>query len=840
VVLFVLFAGGAVVWILSPNAPLTAAAWTDPFHHSFHLTGKSDLPEAYAQADCLACHRNVYDIREAAPILYEGRKLFTTVGCIDCHRMDSIAEYEKRKVGPDLRHIDGKLSRGFVQAWLVDPKSFRPSTAMPRILKDDSADSRLQAAAITEYLFANSTPVTNAAAIPAGLTGHYEAGRLLFQGHGLDDAAAVEAGLQPGLKAGLGCLACHTNLNDWNSSQPTTRDITGLVGGRNGEPWIVVDLMNRQKVSRTDAEARYDAMSYNERQTYAMENMSADSPARIDGEPMFAHFGPELSAIGQALLEGRDEDSARAWLFAWLKNPHQYSDYTLMPNLRLSDQEALDLATYLLAQNRGKVDDDLRSQLQAITKKMPAGNAANTDALAALDTKPADAWSSAPPVQSSLSRPQLLDLGAKLISHYGCMNCHEIGGTAQLKQTALDLSDWGDKPLEKLDFSRLPAGQHTRQDWLVQHLTDPHVPALNESVDQPRMPIFHMSQHDAQAIATFVLGNKNSSVDATLRDKALNSQALAIAKGRAITELHNCIGCHQTEINRPTIQQYYQPAWISTYAPPQLRGEGNKVQYDWLRAFLVHVQPLRPMLRVRMPSFSFLTSPDHDEIEGIVAYFHAMSLKESDDLRQWLSDDDRDKLVAWALARGEVSPIDLDPKSSTPSDIEQTYEQLNFKAQFAAALYGDPEGAPPAMPKMTDSDAARGESMMQAMRCLDCHIFTPDAPTANVTGTTDAPGAFASNAKAPNLGLAWKRLQRGWVRAWVQEPDIVMHGTNMPPYFTGLPVFNLDGQTWQKAQNLGAAKSANAEQFGGTVDEQTKLLLDFLYFGGQKGLTVSP
>jgi hypothetical protein len=53
-------------------------------------------------------------------------------------------------------------------------------------------------------------------------------------------------------------------------------------------------------------------------------------------------------------------------------------------------------------------------------------------------------------------------------------------------------------------------------------------------------------------------------------------------------------------------------------------------------------------------------------------------------------------------------------------------------------------------------------------------------------------------------------------------------------------VFNLDGQTWQKAQNLGAAKSANAEQFGGTVDEQTKLLLDFLYFGGQKGLTVSP
>jgi hypothetical protein len=210
-----------------------------------------------------------------------------------------------------------------------------------------------------------------------------------------------------------------------------------------------------------------------------------------------------------------------------------------------------------------------------------------------------------------------------------------------------------------------------------------------------------------------------------------------------------------------------------------------------------------------------------------------MSLKESDNLRQWLSDDNREKLTAWGLARGQVAPIDLDAKYSTPSDIEQTHQQLTFKAQFAAALYGDPEGAPSAVPKMTDANAARGEKMLQEMRCLDCHVFSPAA-------AADTGIASSQSARAPNLGLAWKRLQRGWARAWIQEPDVVIHGTNMPPYFTGLPMFNLDGQTWQKAQRLSPALSAQAEQFGATVGEQTDLLLDFLYSAGQKGRIVNP
>jgi len=37
---------------------------------------------------------------------------------------------EKRKVGPDLRHVGAKLSKEFVADWIMDPTAFRPSTAI--------------------------------------------------------------------------------------------------------------------------------------------------------------------------------------------------------------------------------------------------------------------------------------------------------------------------------------------------------------------------------------------------------------------------------------------------------------------------------------------------------------------------------------------------------------------------------------------------------------------------------------------------------------------------------------------------------------------------------------
>src|SRR6185437_13963854 len=113
------------------------------------------------------------------------------------------------------------------------------------------------------------------------------------------------------------------------------------------------------------------------------------------------------------------------------------------------------------------------------------------------------------------------------------------------------------------------------------------------------------------------------------------------------------------------------------------------------------------------------------------------------------------------------------------------------------------------------------------MQCLKCHVLGDP----NVPGAQKAP-------TAPNLSLASRRLQRRWIRHWVQEPPFIQVGTAMPPFFTGLPVLNEHGQPWPRSQGESAAEIAKAEaKYGNTVDEQTNLLLDFIYAAGVRGFT---
>jgi len=250
-----------------------------------------------------------------------------------------------------------------------------------------------------------------------------------FLGHGLDDAAAAARESSAGAEAGLGCVACHTNLNDWNNEEQV--------------PWIVVDLQKRENLSRLEAERRYAAMSYNERDAYAM----------MMQQPALVHFW-----AGAERDRGADHDGPRFGFGAAVadrmaEDPKQYHATTLMPNLRLTDGEASDLAAYLTAQTRDKADQDLRAS---------AEKAGESELLQILDRKGSDMWGSTGAYQEGMKTTELADQGAKLIVHYGCMNCHEIGGPP-LTQGMLDLSDWGRKPLELLDFSRLDRAHYTRQ-----------------------------------------------------------------------------------------------------------------------------------------------------------------------------------------------------------------------------------------------------------------------------------------------------------------------------------------------------------------------------------------
>ena len=102
-------------------------------------------------------------------------------------------------------------------------------------------------------------------------------------------------------------------------------------------------------------------------------------------------------------------------------------------------------------------------------------------------------------------------------------------------------------------------------------------------------------------------------------------------------------------------------------------------------------------------------------------------------------------------------------------------------------------------------------------QCLSCHVL----------GDPTIEGAN-KNPTAPNLTLTHLRLQRRWVRHWVQDPDIIQKGTSMPPFFTGLPIYATVtpdakaplGQSQPRAQQVPEPQATQIEEkYGKTVQE---------------------
>jgi cytochrome c551/c552 len=951
------------------------------FKDVYHYWDRPMLPPQYLQANCTRCHTDVYDVKDTAPVVFEGRMLFKTMGCVNCHQMDSVTPEFKptnpdrpssderlllangqRKVGTDLRHVTSKLSKEMINTWIWAPKAFRPSTKMPHffMLENNSSDEELrrtrqEARAITEYLSRTATPLPPTHVAPADLKGTVEAGKAVFEN--------------------IGCLGCHTNLNDPTGTKRGNKLVTL------GEQWIVNDLVKNGKLAdrltvalgkapdssalKAEATKIYDAMGYNERQLYALENLGEKGaqsafPKYPDNspKPVFQSHGPELSGIGTKLTAGRTSDEARRWLYDWLKEPRHYSEYTVMPRLRLTDQQAIDLAEYLLSMKRtndapndtwtaGLAAPDseklremtamfLRSRFSAKTAMAKADEDEELNALAADAIKPLNADKDALEVLKketagwSKDERRMVFLGKKLISHYGCMSCHAINGAETLSSPCANLSDWGQKGVDKLDFgyvdhhkvesmpnaqqvkiplvnglcadaSKLahmeaiapgtaqsvevawPHVDHARTSWLTQKLKNTRVYDRGKVLLEPReddpgkpydklkMPTFYLTDHEVDAIVTFVISNRDRLISERLTAATRTEEAQRIAQGRQIVEKYNCVNCHQVEHNVPTVQQWYQRDEMVTEAPPSLRGEGNKIQHSWLFNFLKHVEPLRPLLHsddlgggggrkidIRMPSFPL----EDGEAAAVAAYFASVSNKEAKQLKKTIDplvtyiNDEMDKsddplyaesawpgddwitrpefatakatLTEWGLGHGQVNALQIDPTKNNPVELGRSYRQLLFKARFTQRLYDAPfPFVDSPRPEISEDRFKRGESLFYEMQCLKCHVI----------GDPTVQGA-QKNPTAPNLSLAHRRLQRRWIRHWVQEPPIIQVGTAMPPFLTGLAITSQSGQPWPRSQGAPAEEQKRVESlYGSTPDEQGDLLLDFLYAAGVRNYT---
>jgi mono/diheme cytochrome c family protein len=281
-------------------------------------------------------------------------------------------------------------------------------------------------------------------------------------------------------------------------------------------------------------------------------------------------FAPNLGRIA--------EKTSAAWIYAWLKNPHDFSPQTAMPSLRLTDHEAQALTAFLMTHG----------------KKREFANLA-----------------------SALENPAQIKKGEALVRKYGCFGCHEIEGMDKESRNGVELTTFGSKHVDELSFGNRTQIPETWDQWTFHKLQSPRSYATR-NVEQ-LMPKYHFNFADIQNLVVFLAGLTQGKVPEQYRMPGSEHQAQIVA-GRQIVNYYNCVGCHVIENRGGYIRRLY-PGDEINFAPPILDGEGFKVQPEWLFAFLQEPTPIRPWLKIRMPSFHLTNGDDNT----IVNYFTALS-----------------------------------------------------------------------------------------------------------------------------------------------------------------------------------------------------------------------
>ena len=186
----------------------------------------------------------------------------------------------------------------------------------------------------------------------------------------------------------------------------------------------------------------------------------------------------------------------------------------------------------------------------------------------------------------------------------------------------MELTEEGSKPLHQFDFGHVHDVPHTRQDWMRTKLLRPRIwdhgkEEVKTYGELYRMPDFGMSEPEAEAIVTTLLGFTKESAGAGRR-AGMSARSAAMAEGRKLITRYNCRGCHLLEGQGQAIRTAIEDVGL---LPPNLAAQGARVQSEWLFDYLHDPGEvrLRPWLTVRMPSFGFTDG----QVNTLVGYFSA-------------------------------------------------------------------------------------------------------------------------------------------------------------------------------------------------------------------------
>ncbi|MBF8247928.1 MAG: putative octahem cytochrome c [Bacteroidetes bacterium] len=369
------------------------------------------------------------------------------------------------------------------------------------------------------------------------------------------------------------------------------------------------------------------------------------------------------------------------WMFDWVKNPRHYNGETRMPSLRLTDSEARNIVAYLMT---------LRDSRKLDQPKLDLANA------------------------GKIAR------GDKLIREYGCAGCHAIKGMENEGKVSVELSDFGRKKYEQMDFGNThelaehdtvdyrenPDGtvsvRHSWQGWVYGKFKNSRL-YQTERIAQ-KMPVFSFNDEEIRLVRMFLV-SMTKDVPLPAYQRPFDKRMQDIEAGRRLTLNYNCIQCHMMEDRGGYFLAKFQEA--AQGPPPIPESQGAKVQEQWLHSFLKNPTTIRPWLATRMPTFSLTDN----EISKIQKYFLGTS-KQEFQLRDY-----------------------------TETVIEQKY-------------------------------LAPGKRLFEIYQCAKCH---PSG--GSMEGIT-------ASFLAPDMAKAYTRLKPEWIFEWMKDPSKLQPGTMMPAFFT--------------------------------------------------------
>ncbi len=479
--------------------------------------------------------------------------------------------HDMKKIGPNLKDVREKLNKNWIPIWVHKPTDFRPTTKMPNFRLNDD-----QVKAITAYLW--QTALTDP--LPQQKPGNAAHGKELFETRG--------------------CMACHSMGEGEQVQGGTFAANLTRVGEKANYDYLVRWIHNPRQRTRPYC-------------PYEKKDIGPEDYAKKGLPYVFDEAHSKCPNDGHEL---------------------QIQNMTVMPILRLSEDDARDIATYLIAQKQ----------------KDPASY----------------------PDASFMDDPKLKEAGRGWIRHFGCAGCHEISGFEDEGRIGTELTQEGSKPIERLDFAlltqpaeaggkepitdaqdaaRLPEGPangpwYDHKGFFEHKLAEPNIydkGKVKGETEKLRMPNPHLTKEQVQAITTFLLGSSETSLPDSYQYKPEDARR-DIQEGWWIVKKYNCMGCHQLLPGQATVlmnlPRYQDPDW-KEQLPPKLLTEGARVDPDWLLKFLrnpslsdtdTNRNGVRPYLKVRMPTFNF----SDNELRKLVRFFQAAQQQPMPYIRQQL------------------------------------------------------------------------------------------------------------------------------------------------------------------------------------------------------------